>query len=80
MRQLKLGSRLIEESIKLARENGAHFYTVHIVSEYAKKAFDKFQFECVKEVKYAEYFANEPEILARIDPNHPGAYFMIKRL
>ena len=80
MRNLKIGTRLIEESIKLARENGAHFYTVAIVNSYAKKSFDKLQFECIKVIKYAEYFAAQPEILTRIDPDHTEAYYMIKRL
>lgn len=80
MRQLKLGTRLIEESIKMARENRANFYLVHVASSFAKKTFDKFQFECVNEIKYAQYFANQPEILARMEPNHTSAYYMIKRL
>ena len=80
MRNLKIGTRLIEESIQLARENGANFYTEAIINSYAKTSFDKLQFETIKEIKYAEYFANHPDILARIDPAHAVAYYMIKRL
>ena len=59
MRGLKLGGRLIEDSLKCARDDGAEFYLVHIVSSYAKKTFDRFEFECANEVVYADYFANQ---------------------
>ena len=57
MRGLKVGTRLIEEGLKCALENGSEFYLVHIVSSFAKKAFDRFEFECANEVIYADYFA-----------------------
>jgi len=80
MRRLKLGSRLIEESMNMARANGAEFYLVHVVSSYAKRAFEKLQFETAKEIFFEQYFAHQPDILSRMESQHNVASFMIKRL
>ena len=60
MRGLKLGDRLFEDSIKCARDDGAEFYLVQIVISYAKKKMtERFEFQCVNEIVYADYFADQ---------------------
>ena len=80
VRKLKLGSRLLEESIHVARCEGAEYYTAHTVSNYAKKMFHSQGFRTVNMVTYSEYFANEPQVLSRIEPPHESAHYVIKKL
>jgi len=80
MRQLKVGSQLVEKSLKMAKDAGAEYYKVIVVSTFAKKIFDKFGFETVNTIKYAEMFKDDKDILDRIDPIHPEAYLVLKKL
>ena len=60
MRGLKLGTRLFEDSLKCAREEGAEFYLVQIVISFAKNLMvARHEFECANEIVYADYFADQ---------------------
>ena len=80
VRQFKLGSKLIQQSLKMAKSKGAEFYFVHAVSSFARKIFEKYGFESIKSVSYQDYFKNDQEVLERLDKNHEAAFFMIKKL
>ena len=80
VRQLKLGTQLIERSLEMAKAKKAEFYVVHAVSSYARRIFEKYGFSSIKSLSYREYFKNDPEVLNRLEPNHQEAYFLIKKL
>ena len=79
-RQLKLGSKLIESSLELAKLKNTEFYVTRAVSSFAKRIFEKFGFQSINSLSYRDYFKNDPEVLLRLEPNHEEAFFMIKKL
>ena len=79
-RQYKLGTRLIEESFTMARDEGAQFYVVHAVNSFAKRIFDKFNFISANEIDYDKYFAGDEEVLSRRQAQHTSAHFLIKNI
>ena len=79
-RQFKLGTRLIEESLTMARDEGAQFYIVHAVNSFAKRIFDKFNFVSANEIVYETYFAGDEEVLSRRQPQHTSAHYLIKNI
>ena len=51
-----------------------------IVNTFAMKIFQKFGFETINTIKYAEFFKDHPEIVARVDPVHSECFLIIKKL
>ena len=73
-------NRLIAESLRLADKEGAEYYTVHAICSFTKTILEKYGFRSVNKIRYAEYFANEPNILSRVDPEHLTADYELKKL
>ena len=80
LRQLKIGSRLIENSLDMAKKAGAQYYKVIVVNTFAKKIFDKYGFETINTVRYADLFKGDKCILDKIDPLHQEAWLLYKKL
>ena len=80
LRQLKIGSQLIENSLDMAKKAGCQYYKVIVVNTFAKKIFDKFGFETINTVKYAELFKGEKSFVDKIDPQHQEAWLLYKKL
>ena len=60
MRGLKLGLLLFDDALKCAKDAGAEFYMVQMVISYAKEMMiARHEFECAKEIVYADYFADQ---------------------
>ena len=79
-RKRGVAQELIKKSIELAKSKNAEFYTVHAVSCFARKIFEKLGFSVLNEIFYKEYFKADPEIISEISNLHPSATFFVKRL
>jgi GNAT superfamily N-acetyltransferase len=80
MRGTGIASRLMDEAIKMAKEQKCKFFEVVSTNCFVHQICLKRGFEAVHEIKYDDYRYNGACPFTRIDPKHETAIHFIKKL